>query len=332
MNFKHPNLQLVHLTLRLATFLLFAGRGWQHLFWDVPFRALLWDKELMEPVVLFFRGGTWQEYVTSAATDRFIQNIINGFGIFYAFMAVLTLLVRGKLLTRLAWLYILSSVSLAFLAFLYSKEKFYHVGQFFEYTIQFLLPLFFLYTATGRIRLTRLLLYMKIAIALTFTAHGLYALGIYPLPGVFTDMFITILGVSETTARQLLLLAGVLDFVVSVCLFIPGIAKYATLYAVLWGGLTALARTWGNFYPDFPLESLHQNLHETFIRMPHMLVPLAVLLIMQRARGTGHGAEGRGQRAEGREQRAESMEHRAWSKGLRAKGTGHGAQGRGLRA
>ncbi len=287
MNFKHSNLQLVHVTLRLATFLLFAGRAWQHLFWDAPFRALLWDRELMESVVLYFRGGTWQEYVTSAATDRFIQSAITGFGIFYAIMAVLTLLVRGRVLAKLTWLYILSSVSLAFLAFLYSKEKFYHVGQFFEYTIQFLLPLFFLYAVTGRVKLTRLLLYMKVAVALTFTAHGLYAIGVYPQPGVFTDMFIITLGVSETTATQLLLIAGALDFIVSVCLFIPRLAKYAALYAVIWGGATALARTWGNFYIDFPLESLHQNLHETLYRMPHMLVPLAVFFILQRAESTG---------------------------------------------
>ncbi len=282
MNFKHSNIQLVHGTLRLATFLLFAGRAWQHLFWDAPFRALLWDRKVMENTILFFRGGTWQEYVTSAATDRFIQLAITGFGIFYAVMAVLTLLVRGRRLTKFSGLYILSSASLAFLAFLYSKEKFYHVGQFFEYTIQFLLPLIFLYAVTGQIKLVRLLLYMKIAIALTFTAHGLYAIGVYPLPGIYIDLLISTLGISEITSRQMLLIAGALDFIVSVCLFIPRLSKYAALYAVLWGGLTALARMWGNFYLDFPLESLHQNLHETFIRMPHMMVPLAVYFILQR--------------------------------------------------
>ncbi len=280
MNYKHSDLQLVHVTLRLATFLLFAGRAWQHLFWDAPFRALLWDREVMENVVLIIRGGTWQEYVTSASADRFIQSAVTGFGIFYAFMAVLTLMLRGRLLARFSWLYILSSVSLLFLAFLYSREKFHHVGQFFEYTIQFLLPLFFLYASTGRVKLSRLLLYMKTAIALTFSAHGLYAVGVYPQPGVFVDMFISALGVSEATARQMLYVAGVLDFVVAVSLFIPRLAKYTLLYAVLWGGLTAVARSWANFYPEFPLISLHQNLYETLYRMPHMLVPLAVAFIL----------------------------------------------------
>lgn len=280
MNLKQSNIQLVHVTLRAATFLLFAGRAWQHLFWDAPFRALLWDQNSMESIVLYFRGGTWQEYVTSAATDRFIQTAITGFGIFYVLMALITLFIRGRHRKQFLALYILSSVSLAFLAFLYTMEKFYHAGQFFEYAIQIMLPLLFWYTLKQRTNLSGLLLAMKTAIALTFSAHGLYATGFYPQPGVFVDMFISILRVSETAAVKMLFLAGILDFGVSVALFIPRLAKYALLYAALWGGLTAVARTWANFYFDFPLNSLHQNLYETFYRLPHMLVPLAAIFIL----------------------------------------------------
>ncbi len=280
MDNKRSNLQLVHLILRLATFMLFAGRAWQHLFWDAPFRALLWDQNTMEGIVLFFRGGTWQEYVTSAVADRRIQLTITGFGIFYAFMALITLVIRPRHLKRFSGLYILSSVSLVFLAVLYMMEKFYHVGQFFEYALQFMLPLLFLYTLTQQINLSRLLLVMKICIALTFTAHGLYAAGFYPQPGVFVDMFISILHVSEPVAKNMLFSAGMLDFIVSVAVFVPRISKYALLYAALWGGLTAVARTWANFYFDFPFSSMHQNLYETFYRMPHMLVPLAAFFIV----------------------------------------------------
>src|SRR5690554_2882349 len=143
---KHSNKQLVQHTLQLATFLLFAGRAWQHLFWDAPFRALLWNQKSLESIVLYFRGGTWQEYVTSAATDRFIQSAVTGFGIFYALMALVTLFIRGRHRKCFLAPYILSSVSLAFLAFLYTMEKFYHAGQFFEYAIQIVLPLLFWYT------------------------------------------------------------------------------------------------------------------------------------------------------------------------------------------
>jgi hypothetical protein len=278
MKVKHSNQQLVHTILRLATFLLFAGRAWQHLFWDAPFRALLWDKNAMESVVLSLRGGTWQEYVTSAGTDQFIQTTIIGFGIFYAFMAIVTLFI-GKHQKPFFWLYIFSSVSLAFLAFLYCKEKFYHIGQFLEYSIQFLLPLFFYYSITKKIKPSKLLLFLKISIALTFSAHGLYAIGFYPQPGVFVDMLINILHISESTAKDFLVVAGALDFIVAVTIFIPPLAKYSLLYAALWGGLTALARICANFYWDFALDSLHQNLHETLYRLPHMLIPLAALFI-----------------------------------------------------
>ena len=277
---KHSGLQLVHNTLRLATFALFAGRAWQHLFWDAPFRTLLWDQDFLENLVLFLRGGTWQEYVTSAATDHFIEYTIIVFGVFYALMALLTLFLRGKHLAKFTWLYFMASVALVFLAFLYSKEKFFHIGQFFEYAIQFSLPLLFCYSLTRRIQPSKLLLYLKITIAFTFSAHGLYAIGYYPQPGVFVDMLINSLHFSESTAHSFLMVAGVLDFVIAVAIFLPRVAEYFLFYAAIWVGLTALARTWANFYLDFPLDSLHQNLYETVYRLPHMLVPLAALFIV----------------------------------------------------
>ena len=123
-------------------------------------------------------------------------------------------------------------------------------------------------------------MYFKIAIAFTFSAHGLYAIGFYPQPGVFVDMLINILHLSETTAKTFLVVAGILDFVLAIGIFIPRIAQYFLIYAAVWGGLTALARVWANFYLAFPIDSLHQNLHETLYRLPHMLIPLAVLYIL----------------------------------------------------
>ena len=264
--------------LKTATILLFAGRAWQHLFWDAPLRALLWDQQWMEGIILFLRGETWQEYVTSPEADHSIQMISFGFGIFYSFMAVFTLFVSEKM-KRVTWLYVIASFALTFLAFLYYKEKFFHIGQFFEYTIQFLLPVTFMYVVNGKIQRVRIELVLKIAIALTFSSHGLYAIGVYPRPGAFIDMVINILHTSEAGAIRFLNIVGVLDFLVSIAIFIPRVSRVALIYAVIWGGLTALARVWANFYWSFPLESLHQHLYETIYRLPHMLVPLAVLYL-----------------------------------------------------
>jgi hypothetical protein len=79
---EQRNRSLVLNILKAATFLLFAGRAWQHLFWDAPFRELLWDQAIMESIVLSLRGGTWEEYVTSENTDHFIGTLVFGFGIF----------------------------------------------------------------------------------------------------------------------------------------------------------------------------------------------------------------------------------------------------------
>jgi hypothetical protein len=275
---EQPIPDLVYSILRAAVFLLFAGRAWQHLFWDAPFRALLWDQGIMEGIVLALRGGTWQEYVTSESADRFIRMLTLGFGIFYSGMAILTLVV-SKRMKKLSWLYILSSVFLAFLAFLYCKEKFYHLGQFLEYAIQFLLPVLFIWSLKGRITLSTLNTALKVAIALTFSAHGLYAVGFYPQPGVFVDMVIQIFNMSEQHVKLFLKIAGVLDFVLSILVFVPRASKYALLYAAAWGGLTALARTWAFFDANFALQSLHQDLYETIYRLPHMLVPLAALYL-----------------------------------------------------
>jgi hypothetical protein len=258
--------------------MLFVGRAWQHLFWDAPFRTLLWDRQWMEGIILALRGGTWQEYVSSRAADRMIQTVIMGFGVFYSVMAVLTLFVNERI-KKVNWLYIIASVSLIILALLYSKEKFFHAGQFIEYTIQFTLPVIFILFATRKIAQSKLRIILKIAIALTFTAHGLYAVGFYPRPGVFVDMVINIFNISEAGAILFLNIAGILDFLISIAIFIPRISKIAILYAVLWGGLTALARTWANYYWNFPLESLHQHLYETLYRLPHMLVPLALFYL-----------------------------------------------------
>ena len=199
-------------------------------------------------------------------------------------MAILTLFVSERT-KNISFLYIIASISLAFLAFLYCKEKFYHAGQFIEYTIQILLPLIFIYSIQRKIALSKLVLVLKLSIALTFSAHGLYAIGFYPQPGLFVDMIIKIFHVSEASAKIFLKIAGILDFIVSITIFIPRLSRYSLIYAAIWGGLTALARIWANFYWSFPLESLHQHLYETLYRLPHMLIPLAALFISLKSRG-----------------------------------------------
>jgi hypothetical protein len=124
---------------------------------------------------------------------------------------------------------------------------------------------------------------MKVAVALTFACHALYALGYYPRPGYYTEMTMNILGLENSGAIQFLLAAGLLDFVVAVGIFMPAQwSKWILLYAVFWGFATAMARIVGNFYMDFPLDSLHQWAYQAVFRFPHFLVPLLLLLKIEK--------------------------------------------------
>ncbi len=273
---SNKNKDYFFLLIQLATILVFLGRAWQHWFWDAPFRALLWDENWMRGILESLTTFSWQEYITSNAVDDMIQRVIQGFGCIYFLLALVAWRIKkiGKGLGRTLWL---GSFLLALLAALYCKEKFFSLGQFLEYTIQFSSPIFLYLLRFQPEKRTQLFLGLKIAIALTFTCHGLYAINYYPRPGNFVQMTIDILGVSESIAFSFLNLAGILDFAMAILIFFPvRIAKWALLYATFWGLATAVARVWANFYWDFPMASLHQWLHEMVMRLSHGLIPLAL--------------------------------------------------------
>jgi len=88
----------------------------------------------------------------------------------------------------------------------------------------------------------------------------------------------------DSDARNLLKIAGVIDFVAAVSLFLPYVYKPALIYCIVWGFATALARIVVNYDAQFPIDTLHQWLHETIYRLPHGGIPL-VLFILLKNRG-----------------------------------------------
>ncbi len=266
------------LIVQLAAIGVLAGRAWQHLWWDAPFRSLLWDEGWMRPIVENWFRIPWQSYITSEQTDAFIDGLVGGFGWFYLLCALVAAFARQ--LPRPFW-YLLpaSSAALLFLALLYCKERFFSIGQFFEYTLQFLAPYFLFVMLRQRGIRVRLVWCMRLAIALTFTCHGLYAVGYYPRPGSFVDMTLSILPISEEGAHLFLWWAGILDFVMSGFIILAPAKwiKSFLIYAVLWGFATTVARIWAHFYWEFATESLLQWTFEAVYRLPHFLIPLAVL-------------------------------------------------------
>ncbi len=268
---------------RLAALSVLSGRAYQHLFWDAPFRALLWDERWMRPFVENVLGWPWRDWVTSPAVAANIQHLITGMGVFYALAALSVVFaekLHGRLLSFFMWA---STFLLSLLALMYWKEKFFHLGQLFEYSLQVVAPVLFLLSQNrGTPALRQRLQWIKLAIALTFICHGLYAVGAYPRPGDFVTMMMQGLWLSEERAVQMLYLAGGLDFIVAVALFIPGKpGKIALWYCIIWGLLTALARVWAHFYLPFWEQSLHQWAWQTVVRLPHFLVPLGVLGLVE---------------------------------------------------
>ncbi|WP_034228316.1 hypothetical protein [Aquimarina pacifica] len=267
--------------LKICVFLIFIGRAWQHLFWDAPYRSFFWNESFLKPIIEGFFNTPWQHYATSKRTDYYIQNAIKIKGIIYGMAALSALLLTSKTIKWLRFPILIGGVSLVLLSLLLTKEKFYHTAQFFEHSIQFGLPFVLLLSYNKKLSKERLIIILKIMIALTFFSHGLYAFGFYPVPGKFIDMVIHIFNCTESKAILFLYSAGIIDFVIAALIFIPKIEKYALWYAVIWGILTALARTIANFYWEFPLQSIHQNFYQTIFRLPHGLIPLLVIYIQK---------------------------------------------------
>ena len=267
------------LILKYSVFSVFIGRAYQHLFWDAPLRAFFWDEELLKPIIENIFGIQWADYVSSVSFDLFLKYLAIALGVLYLGSAIITLIFNEK--KKLQRIILVSgSIGLFFLSYLLMKEKFYRVSQFFEYSLQFSIPLILVYYNSAFLK-KNLTIILKILIAIVFVSHGLFAIGYYPVPGHYLGMVINIFETNESAARIFLLIAGVLDFLLAILIFVPKLSKFALIYAVFWGLSTSFARILGGFYADFLFESIHLNLYQVIFRLPHGLIPLMLLFQMK---------------------------------------------------
>ena len=262
--------------LKISVVLVFLGRSWQFIFWDAPFRTFFWNESLLKPFVETIIGIDWKAYANSPKLDAFIDNSVFAFGILYL-LSAFAVIFYSKFKTIAKYIIILGGIGLVILAYLLMSDRFYQFSQFFEYSIQFSIPFIFVFYHKQFIQ-KYLVLILKFLIAAVFIAHGLYAVGYYPVPGLFLGMVIDILGFSEQTALNFLLIAGILDFIGALLIFVPKVARYALIYLAVWGFLTSFARLIAGFSFDFFWELLHLNLYQTVYRLPHGILPIIVLL------------------------------------------------------
>lgn len=276
------------LFLQILVFLLFLGRAWQGIFWDLPLRAFFWNQRLLEGWVERLLGMSWQEYATDVeGVDRFINNLNFSLGIFWLICAILALMMHWKK-RWMAWLLYLGSFSLLLLSALYWKEKFLAIGQFFEYALQVGAPLLLVYLCFNPngngLRFRHL---VRALISIAFVCHGLYAVGFYPQPGPWIQWTMQMFFIpTDAMASNFLKIMGWLDFVAAALIWVPHkLTRNLSLwYCILWGFMTALARVTSNFYWDFPMESLHQWTYETLVRLVHGGIPLLLWIWERRIR------------------------------------------------
>lgn len=266
------------LLIKILTATVFIGRAWQHLFWDIPFRTLLWDEALISPIINRF-GMTWETYIYDMRIAAWQEAIVQLIGIFYLFLGGLVFFVKPNRhwIKTLLWI---SSFLLLGLSLLYWKEQFYRIGQLIEYTIQWSTPILLILAIYHLPNNFKFRLFIKIAIAATFIGHGLYAFGFYPTPGNFIQMVIDMFRMNDTQADFFLKTVGVLDFIAAVGIFLPKLQKPSLIYCIIWGFATAFARIFINFDIQFPIETLHQWLHQTIYRLPHGGIPLLLWLLL----------------------------------------------------
>ncbi len=272
--------------LRIACATMFLGHAWVCWNGDMPLRSILWDESLLGPLIPHLTGMEWASWVSSLDVDDRINAAITVQACLFALFGIASL---APLPNRAAAaILILGTLNLTFLAFLKFWEAGQGLAQFFEHAGQFCLPLILLFALYPQNHPSAASHLAKIAIALTFIGHGIYAIGIpsefpwlnHPRPGRFTEM--TVLGLSlssESSAGRILLTAGILDLIAAALIFFRGKAQTAALvYMVAWGLLTAIARPWAYFDAASTLASLAIWLPEALYRTPHFAIPLWLLL------------------------------------------------------
>ena len=275
--------RLLVATLRIGAFLCLAGWTWGHLYWEGPYGALLWGTDSHSLAGRL--GLDWDNYVGTGANDGFVQRWIRLIGWLYLAGAVLALTVRKTSRVQMAAL-VGSSLLLVFLSYAKYVSAQRQLPMFVEHGGQMLSPILLILALWLGPWHRVTVITAIVAFLTTFAGHGAYAIGWWPTPATFFAMTTVILGVEHDTALLFLRIAGVLDFVICIGIFIPVLRIPSVIYAVVWGLLTALARPVSGMSTDLNFWGADQYLHEAILRAPHYLVPLYLYFLWRKPRIT----------------------------------------------
>lgn len=163
-----------------------------------------------------------------------------------------------------------------------SYSKFVNVGyypeQMIEHSLQFFLPLFWMAVIqkSDRLHDKSWIFPLKIAVALTFIGHGIFAVGYNVVLQNFIDMTTASLHMSKSQAISFLFVMGILDFIVGTLLLVSNriMLKWTLNYMIAWGLITAFARTYWQLDEYGTAEFWLQNVPNTLFRLPNGLMSL----------------------------------------------------------
>lgn len=276
LNFEKANVWLlVFVVIFLVT------RLWQHFFWNQHTVSSIYEEHFFRLVLV----KKWGLYNIETYRRAYLLDFVRKIGWIYP-IALVSLL----FLKKAKWFPIIMSIVIAIAIFMMPYSKLIllrnHYNLLMEYFIQALSMLILVFAVTKLVNRATIILITKIAIALTFIGHGLYALNLYPIPSNFMFMTTQLTIDNEVSVSRFLILMGILDLIVAILLFLPNkrLQQIALLYCIAWGFATATARIACYFSPDTVLFSLNRWLPETTYRLLHGGLPLFLLLFMSAPR------------------------------------------------
>jgi hypothetical protein len=268
------------LILTLCALAVLIGKAIESYLFGSPIKVVLWNEPLLRPLVESF-GIAWQSYTHHELMNPFIDGSNLALSLIYLFSAFLILAKKNtqflksfhnKALTVTGVI-----LTIHYLLASYSK------GQFFVYAIEYSSQMLcvLLYRYSHRVSFRAL----GTICGLTFIGHGLFASGLLPRPGIFHDMLITVLSISEEASSNVLLAAGIFDLIFGVAVIFlgPRVPRGFLVAAIIWGFLTAAARFVWPFLLGGLIVALQEGASDFLIRSVHFGLPLILLLSQKRA-------------------------------------------------
>lgn len=261
------------------------GRAWKYFFFETSFREIFWSHKAFGWFVEGWLKIDWNTYLSTPKYDGYIVLFEKGLGVLFLITSLLVVLFpRHKVVKVLLPIIVLLQVPQAYFQF---NGVGYNWALLLEFSAQFFTPVLLFMYLKGKAGVVYKM--AVVVIALTFICHGLYACGVYNVPQKFLTMSMKTIGLSKANSLLFLTLMGVLDFIAALMVLFKNktVVKLGLWYMVFWGFVTALARPWAHFYAFDAMRSLFQHLPDFFIRAPHFLLPVFLLVALSKRVRTG---------------------------------------------